>query len=317
MVCPVAVFLVMFCCNSYEPLTVPGIMDHTLLLTERKPSTVLLNPKVKCKDKSTSDTVIIVLNQASSSSRRDAIRQTWGHPEMQRKYNFSIYFIIGNEQNVDLTERDKDYEDILHVDIDEDYFNITEKVIEALNWATHSCYRSSYFFKIDDDVFFDLEFLRKIQTDRSYVPDDVIRGDCIQETSPYRWTSKFKVSHEEYPFQSFPPYCGGPGYVMTLRTANKLYHEMVNTKVFKFEDVYVGIAAFKQGIDVHKVDYFIYAMDRTPRKFYIKCARIVHNLTPELISKFWNERDRGMDVECSRWGKSKYMIKTLFGLLPS
>ncbi|XP_033724932.1 beta-1,3-galactosyltransferase 5-like isoform X2 [Pecten maximus] len=315
--CVCVVFLFLVCCNTYEPLTVSGMMEHTNLLVERKPSKVFINPKVKCRDNSTKNTVIMVLNKASSSLRRETIRQTWGHLEMQRKYNFSIYFVIGNEEGAGLKTTDRDNEDILHVDVDEDYFNITEKVIEALNWATHSCFESSYFFKIDDDVYFDLEFLREIQNDRNFVSDDVIRGDCLPETGPFRWTSKFRVSYDDYPFQVYPPYCGGPGYVMTMRTAHKLYREMVNTAVFKFEDVYVGIAAYKQGITVENVEYFIYAMDRFPQYFFIKCARIVHNLTPELITKFWNDRNKRSKVECSNWGKGVSIIQTLFGVFSS
>ncbi|XP_060079487.1 beta-1,3-galactosyltransferase 5-like [Ylistrum balloti] len=312
LLCLMIIGIFSLCFPLYKPLTISGVVEYTHLNDKRQPKQVFIRPKLKCKENSMKNTVVMVLNKASSLLRREAIRETWGHPAIQAKYNFSLYFVIGNERNSDLTETDVRYGDILHVDVNENYFNITEKVIEAMNWATHACPESSFFFKIDDDVYFNVEFLREIQNDEKYVPDNVILGDCLPETKPYRMTSKFRVSYDQYPFQFYPPYCGGPGYVMTLNTARNIYSEMLNTKTFEFEDVYVGIAAYKLGITVKNVEYFIYAMDNYIHDFYINCAMITHNLTPEYIRKLWKDRHRRNNVECSLLGKWKTLVMSSF-----
>ncbi|OWF36794.1 Beta-1,3-galactosyltransferase brn [Mizuhopecten yessoensis] len=245
-------------------------MKFTNLQEERKPIQVVIHPNWKCKELSRKNTVIMVLSKASNRLQRETIRRTWGHPKMQSSYNFSLYFVIGKEQNDDFDEIKTENEDVLQIDIKENYFNISEKVIEALNWVPQSCSESRYFLKIDDDVYFNLNFLKKINKDEQYLPDDVILGDCLPETKPYRLTTKFTVSFEEYPFVRYPPYCGGPGYVMTLPTARKLHREMTHTKTFKFEDVYVGIVAYKIGISIKNVDHFVYAMDKYVHSFFYR-----------------------------------------------
>ncbi|XP_021340075.1 beta-1,3-galactosyltransferase brn-like [Mizuhopecten yessoensis] len=312
----VIVILSYVCFDSYEPLTVSGISQNTQLNEERKEKQVFMHPKLKCMEHATKNTVIMVLNKPSNSLQRKTVRQTWGHPQMQIKYNFSLYFVLGNEKNVEYHELHMENEDVLRVDVNENYFNITEKVIEAFNWATHSCYESRYFLKIDDDVYFHLKFLQEIQKVENYLPDDIILGDCLPETAPFRLTTKFSVSFEEYPFAKYPPYCGGPGYVMTLPTARKLYREMTHTKTFMFEDVYVGIVAYKLGISIKPVDHFVYAMDGYLHYLNIQCAVIIHNLTPELITKIWNERNTTSigKHDCSQSGKLIYILQNIFGL---
>ncbi|XP_069114668.1 UDP-GalNAc:beta-1,3-N-acetylgalactosaminyltransferase 1-like [Argopecten irradians] len=285
----------------FKPLTRQELSRFTQQPKERIPKQVFIYPHVKCMESLTKQSVIVVLSQASNVERRNAIRQTWGQEEMQRKYNFSLYFIVGVEKNVDTKKLHDENVDIIQVDVKEHYYGITAKVIEAFNWVTHHCFESSYFFKVDDDVYFDLRFFKEIGRYDEHLKFKNILGFCyLSGTRPFRLISKFRVSYEDYPFRMYPPYCGGPGYLMTIDTARKIYQEMRYSKQYLLEDVYVGMLAYKQGFSVKHIDNFVYAMNMGLHDIFIECARITHNLTPELIIKLWNDQNRkGFNVnEC-------------------
>ncbi|XP_033751394.1 beta-1,3-galactosyltransferase 5-like [Pecten maximus] len=252
----------------------------------------LFQPTLNCIHQSPKSIVITVISKASNSLQRETIRQTWGSRHMQKKYNFSLYFLLGTEKKVILDNEINLKGDIIQADIAESYFHLTEKTVEAFKWMTLFCHKADYFFKTDDDVFFDLEFLKEIQADGNYLPDDVILGHCVFNVGPSRGnTTKHDVSYEEYPFQEYPPYCGGPGYMMTLKTARKVYRKMLTTQVFKFEDVYLGIVISKLGLRVKDVKYFVHLMNKENRNqsFFVRCSRVIHNLTPDFVQLLWDE----------------------------
>ncbi|OWF49119.1 Beta-1,3-galactosyltransferase 5 [Mizuhopecten yessoensis] len=168
---------------------------------------------------------------------------------MQSKYNFCLFFLIGKENNVDVNNESSANGDILQVNVTENYYSLTYKVMEGFNWVTHFCYEARFFFKTDDDVYFDLEFLKEIEKDKTFLSDDVLLGSCKRGPPVSRDTRKYYTTYDEYPFEFYPPYCGSPGYFMTLNTARKIYGEMLYTKAFKLEDAYLGMVIFRKAKD--------------------------------------------------------------------
>ncbi|XP_021368797.1 UDP-GalNAc:beta-1,3-N-acetylgalactosaminyltransferase 1-like [Mizuhopecten yessoensis] len=246
--------------QTAETLSLPGLRSF-MQQGERIGIPFLIQPKLKCNQESERSTVITVLSKTSNLPQREAIRQTWGCSKMQKKYNFSVFFVIGTVTDASSLKNEVFlYGDIIQVDIPESYYNLVEKTIAAFKWVTELCFEPRFFFKMDDDVYFDLEFLKVIQN--TYLSDDVIHGKCVYGVPPYRYLDaegdKFKVSLDQYPFNTYPPYCGGPGYFMTSHTANKMYLMMKTARSFKFEDVYVGM--------------------------------VVHGLTPDDVHYLWDSR---------------------------
>ncbi|XP_060074231.1 beta-1,3-galactosyltransferase 5-like [Ylistrum balloti] len=295
-----------------QTLTLPNLLKFAYQQESLKPIPFSLVPNLKCPKNSTRNIVIMVLSKMSNIVTRHAIRRTWGNREMQIKYNFSMYFVVGREEGVSLNN---DNGDLLQVDVDEDYNNLTYKTIAAFNWVVHYCQGTRHFFKIDDDVYLDLDILSKIQRDANYVPDYAILGSCNQISFPCRKSSKWQISYEEYPFQILPPFCNGPGYVMTLNTARKIYDEMRNTRVFKYEDVYVGIVAYKLGLSVKNVDNFVYNMniyvyDWLFSDLFSRCHIITHYVSPGTVQQYWDRRTTfGKDKnDCSIWGIGKFIL---------
>ncbi|XP_033760372.1 beta-1,3-galactosyltransferase 5-like [Pecten maximus] len=302
--------------EGHEKLSVSDIFRFTN--QEMRPSKgIIIHPKKTCEKACKNNIVITVVSKTSNTDRRQTIRQTWGHTEMQRKYNFCLFFVVGTEENVDISkEANSENGDIVQVNVSENYYRLTEKVIETFNWIINFCQEPRYFFKMDDDVYFDLEFLNEFYQDEYYLPDDILLGSCKQSTAVSRVRSKYHTSFEEYPFESFPPYCGGPGYMMTMNTARKIYHEMLVTKTFKLEDAYLGLAIYKLDIPVKNVDNFIYALDENDgymQNFNIHCSRISHGLTYKNIQHLWEKRNRRENIsgDCLFWGKLRYTLRYL------
>ncbi|NXI49076.1 B3GT5 galactosyltransferase, partial [Chloroceryle aenea] len=63
---------------------------------------------------------------------------------------------------------------------------------------------------------------------------------------PIRKTeSKWYVSREEYPGNTYPPFCSGTGYVLSTDVATQIYNVAESTSFIKLEDVFIGLCLDK------------------------------------------------------------------------
>lgn len=299
--------------EAFSKVSVSDILNYTRQ-EKRLPNGILIHPKRQCSTRCSQKTVITVISRTSHKDRRKVIRQTWGHLNMQRKYNFCLYFVVGTEDNIDIRDETNDgLGDIVQVNVSENYFRLTDKVFETFNWITNFCREPRLFFKIDDDVYFDLDFLYELQ-DESYPPDNILIGNCKQSTPVTREVSKYFTTFEEYPFDTYPPYCGGPGYLMTVNTAHKVFEEMLYTKKFKLEDAYIGLVLYRLGLNVRNIDNFIYALDKLDgymQFFWIRCHRITHGLTSSNIQQLWERKSKDVPHNCLFWSRILYKLQYL------
>ncbi|XP_060086202.1 beta-1,3-galactosyltransferase 5-like [Ylistrum balloti] len=288
------------------------LMNFTDRHEERNIFTFLTHPKRRCLQDCVNGTIIMVLSKSSHIMQRRNIRKTWGNLETQIKYNLCVKFLVGYERSVTLRTEIDEFGDTIQVDILESYYNLTKKTIAAFQWVTQFCNETRFFFKVDDDAFVNIAKLNKIQQKYNLLLEDRILGACTQYNLPWREESKWKVSYEEYPFETYPPFCFGPGYLMTSSTARKLHQEMYRTRLFKLEDVYIGMVAYRLGIIVQDVDHFIYDFASHPLlnqifiDFYMQCSVIIHYVSKEHIEQLWNERRKlQCNVgQCSIWRKA-------------
>ncbi|XP_069114041.1 beta-1,3-galactosyltransferase 5-like isoform X2 [Argopecten irradians] len=291
-------------------LTHTGLIGFTELSELRTPKSFLIVPKQNVQ--SVKNVVIIVVSKASNSLQRETIRKTWGNPRSQIEYNFTLYFLLGREEHGHI---DNTYNDIIQVDIVEDYYNLTDKTVAAFNWVVQHCHEASYFFKVDDDVYLDLAVLGDIQNNDSYLQDNVIIGSCRQVSSPVRKPGKWQVSYDEYPFTTLPPFCNGPGYAMTIPTARIIYEETRKTKMFKLEDVYVGMVAYRLGISVKHIENFVYDCNtyiyqRLLGNLFSRCHTIIHYASSDVVHTLWDQRgmaQRG-EKDCSFLGEIRFYL---------
>ncbi|KAF1493730.1 Beta-1,3-galactosyltransferase 1, partial [Pygoscelis antarcticus] len=79
---------------------------------------------------------------------------------------------------------------------------------------------------------------------------------------------KWYVPREVYPNATYPPYCGGPGYVLSGDLAGKIYGIAQTLPVINMEDSFVGICLHALGIAVTSSPWGAFNMFRIE---YEKC----------------------------------------------
>ncbi|NWH44037.1 B3GT5 galactosyltransferase, partial [Fregata magnificens] len=57
--------------------------------------------------------------------------------------------------------------------------------------------------------------------------------------------SKWYVSREEYPGDTYPPFCSGTGYVLSTDVASQIYNVSESVSFIKLEDVFIGLCLAK------------------------------------------------------------------------
>ncbi|NXG20819.1 B3GT5 galactosyltransferase, partial [Grallaria varia] len=71
---------------------------------------------------------------------------------------------------------------------------------------------------------------------------------------PIRKTeSKWYVSMEEYPGDTYPPFCSGTGYVLSSDVASRIYKVSGSVPFIKLEDVFVGLCLAKLKIQLEEL----------------------------------------------------------------
>ncbi|NWH68691.1 B3GT1 galactosyltransferase, partial [Geococcyx californianus] len=73
---------------------------------------------------------------------------------------------------------------------------------------------------------------------------------------------KWYVPREVYPNTTYPPYCGGPGYVLSGDLAGKIYSVAQTLRVINMEDSFMGICLHALGIGVTRSPWGVFNMHR-------------------------------------------------------
>lgn len=187
--------------------------------------------------------------------------------------------------------------DIIQAQLEEDYYKLTEKTMAAFQWASQFCTNAAYFFKCDDDTFVNIKRLSEVVNSPG-LPQNTVYGRCVIGGNPNRESdivkSKFSLLFQDYPFKTFPAYCSGSGYVLSMDTAKTIFHGMKTTAYFPFEDVFIGIVSYKSDVKMMHMESFgyDYANHTTKRErfmsyYYRKCAVVIHKLKGDEHYSIW------------------------------
>ncbi|NXX60548.1 B3GT5 galactosyltransferase, partial [Scopus umbretta] len=71
---------------------------------------------------------------------------------------------------------------------------------------------------------------------------------------------KWYVPREVYPNNTYPPYCGGPGYVLSGDLASKIYGIAQTLPAINMEDSFMGICLHALGIQVTNSPWGVFNM---------------------------------------------------------
>uniref|UniRef100_A0A8U8C4P8 Hexosyltransferase n=1 Tax=Geospiza parvula TaxID=87175 RepID=A0A8U8C4P8_GEOPR len=209
--------------NATEP---PRPTRHPLQPPYPYPYRFLLNHPDKCRERAPF-LVLLVVTSPQDLEARDAVRRTWGDEgavpglAVLRLFLLGVHPVFSAELRPVLQEEDALHGDLLQQDFLDTYNNLTLKTLMGLEWVSRFCPNATYVMKADHDVFLNLEYLAGLlRPPRT----DFLTGYVYRWTGPLRNRAyKWFVPREVYPNDTYPPYCGGPGYVLSGDLALRVF----------------------------------------------------------------------------------------------
>lgn len=285
---------------------------------------MLLNVPYKCGGGNESSDVFLLLVIKSSPGnyeRREVLRKTWAEERLYNGVWIRRIFISGTTQSgFEKTRQNKllqlenhDYNDILQWDFEDTFFNLTLKQILFLEWMETYCPKAHFLFNGDDDVFANtdnmVEYLQSLKDNDG--GKHLFTGHLIKNVGPIRTQrSKYYIPVQIHESNSYPPYCGGGGFLLSGFTAKIIYNMSKSIPILPIDDVYMGICLTKAGlkpeshmgvrtagmnIPSHKLDSY--------DPCYYKEILLVHRFLPSLIYTMWQTM-HDPDLSCEHVKKS-------------
>lgn len=121
------------------------------------------------------------------------------------------------------------------------YHLLSYKALASLHWVTRHCLHVPWTLHTDDDVLIDVFFLTKFLETNGTV-DSLL---CyIWDASPVRRRGRWCVQPQEFPENTYPPYCAGGAWAMATPLGARLLHAASHAPFLWVDDAYVtGILA--------------------------------------------------------------------------
>jgi hypothetical protein len=250
--------------------------------------------------------LIIVPSRIQNSHVREVIRATYASISRDRvsevlgqKVDVVVrtLFLIGTSGNQTI-ERNilyeyMKYKDILQIDIQDTYYNLTAKLLHAFKWINLYCKHVTYILKADEDVLVNVGNLLAQLKSHNPSENGSIYGkifDTSEHFNVFR-EGRWGVSHEEYPMNHYPRYAQGTSYTLTQNLVQKIVHSAQNFPYLHIEDVFITgiLAGTIHGAEFIKLNGTSDWGDAIPNpcKFAENNRLAQHRMTPHLMSQTW------------------------------
>ncbi|XP_054836434.1 beta-1,3-galactosyltransferase 1-like [Eublepharis macularius] len=255
----------------------------------------LINEPSKCQEWAPF-LVLLVVSKPHDFTERQAIRQTWGNESSVPGVSIIRLFLLGADPLFRsplqplLEEESSLYRDIIQQEFLDTYNNLTLKTLMGMEWVTRFCPNATYVMKADSDIFLNVGYLvSKLLQPHLPPKKDYMTGYIYRNTGPLRDKAyKWYVPREVYPNDTYPPYCGGPGYVLSGDLAKKVFQVAQTIPVINMEDSFMGICLYTLGIEVTESPWGLFHVFKVD---YEKCRFselvVVHHYSPEELLQIW------------------------------
>ncbi|XP_076260162.1 beta-1,3-galactosyltransferase 1-like isoform X1 [Rhynchophorus ferrugineus] len=236
--------------------------------------------------------VIMCISHPSGFKERTTIRETWGKDRDVMGHNISLYFLIGETDNMTIQhelkqEADK-YNDIIQERFVDSYNNLTIKSAMMLKLFMLRCENTAKFLlKIDQDIYLNLPKLVDNLITRNQT-ENLLMGAIICGAKPIKdYKNKWYAGPSHmYRESDYPKYLSGPSYCMSKDVPKKLLKVALLTPVFHLEDVYLtGICATKIHLNLTNNELFTYRHYGNINYCIYKSLITVHYQSPDSIRK--------------------------------
>ena len=149
-----------------------------------------------------------VISSPKNVKARNAVRQTWGQL-------IKPIFLVGRSDKktlVSVAHEARTFDDIIIEDFIDSYVNLTIKTAFAMKNFLNFFKDSTYFFKIDDDVFLNVKSFYEMLEN---VPRDVLIGKVEYNSRVVRnKLNKWFIPKFLFKDECFPNYVHGPAYLI-------------------------------------------------------------------------------------------------------
>lgn len=306
--------------NITEFSTLPDHIKDFLLYRHCKSFPMILDVPDKCGGAQNSADVFLLLVIKSSPEnydRREVLRKTWAEERLHKGVWIRRVFIIGTTQsgfekrrlNRLLKLENNENKDILQWDFNDSFFNLTLKQILFLEWMYRRCPNARFLLNGDDDIFANtfnmIEYLQGQEDNDGR--RHLFAGHLIQNVGPIRNPlSKYYVPAQIQESESYPPYCGGGGFLLSGFTARTIYSMSHSVILLPIDDVYMGMCLKKAGLK--PTSHFgvrtagLSVPSENVDKFdpcYYREIILVHRFLPHMIFVMWNEI-QNPDLKCGK-----------------
>ncbi|CAL8123580.1 unnamed protein product [Orchesella dallaii] len=200
--------------------------------------------------------VILVHTARDHFVERRAIRESWGSLTSYLDWSIRVIFLLGEEEPIPKPHQQQvksDIEtelvnngDLVMGNFVDTYRNLSYKHIMGYKWVLEYCSHADFVWKVDDDMFIDtltiidwrateLERKKKTKLIDMYCP--VIAGSKPQREDGLKWS----ISKDVWPFDTYPTYCSGVAYGISMDWIRKIYSVTSHAaqKILWIDDVYV------------------------------------------------------------------------------
>ncbi|XP_072295278.1 N-acetyllactosaminide beta-1,3-N-acetylglucosaminyltransferase 3-like [Eucyclogobius newberryi] len=223
---------------------------------------MLLDIPDKCGGPEKSSEVFLLLVIKSSPGnyeRREVLRKTWAGERQHKGLWIRRIFVSGTSDrgiekmrlNKLLRAEQNENSDILQWNFEESFFNLTLKQSLFLEWMERNCPNARFLFNGDDDVFANtdgmVEYLQDLPGNDG--SGHLYTGFVFKDTGPVRYKkSKYYIPEQIQESNTYIPYCGGGGYLLSGHTAMVIYNMSQSIVVHPIDDVYIGMCVRKAGL---------------------------------------------------------------------
>uniref|UniRef100_A0A8V0X6H6 Hexosyltransferase n=1 Tax=Gallus gallus TaxID=9031 RepID=A0A8V0X6H6_CHICK len=135
------------------------------------------------------------------------------------------------------------------------YSTLSQKTLLLLGWALRFCSAASFVLKADDDTFVHTPALVAHLRGPPAPPPIYYMGRVHDGVRPRRDPrGRHHVPEALYPEPSFPPYCSGSAYALSMGAVRLVLDAAPRTPKVTPEDVFVGLCAHRAGIAPRHVE---------------------------------------------------------------
>eukprot|EP00088_Acartia_fossae_P008304 TRINITY_DN13959_c0_g1_i1.p1 TRINITY_DN13959_c0_g1~~TRINITY_DN13959_c0_g1_i1.p1 ORF type:complete len:414 (-),score=26.26 TRINITY_DN13959_c0_g1_i1:109-1311(-) len=262
-------------------------------------------PLIKKDVENETELLVFVVSAPGNLERRKAIRETW---LSLHDSEIRGYFVIGiadlpSDTQKAIENDDKEFGDLVLLDMKDSYNKLTEKVLRMLEYADEN-FNARLFMKCDDDTFVHTRALLREMKEEKYRSPRIYWGYFAGRSSIVK-TGKW--AETEYNLcDRYIPYALGGGYILGWDVLKHIARMGGMLATFKNEDVSVG--TWLAGAKINRIHDQRFDTDSRSRGC-LDSYLVTQNKKPYVMRAMWARISTGQTLckkQYIRWKSYDY-----------